>query len=159
MSKAAAILFAAVSEKPKCLTVFAKLPTMKQVDFVVDGKKSMGNLISFVAQVDASLGRVGVDILCMQEESKARARVCPNVLVSLADVRAVAVVRDAEGDERFALRLAPIAEIPDLPELGKDLRFCFSHGTTPSGDLQLLLIFHWAETQKETCARVRFHPD
>eukprot|EP00873_Tetraselmis_striata_P038217 jgi/Tetstr1/458481/TSEL_004335.t1 len=38
------------------------------------------------------------------------------------DVRAVAVVCDAEVNERFALRQAPSAAIPDLPELGKDIR-------------------------------------
>eukprot|EP00873_Tetraselmis_striata_P045580 jgi/Tetstr1/465844/TSEL_010464.t1 len=56
MSRADAILFAAVSEKPNCLTICAKLPTMKQVDFVVKGKNSMRNLTSFVGQSVQSLG-------------------------------------------------------------------------------------------------------
>eukprot|EP00873_Tetraselmis_striata_P018110 jgi/Tetstr1/438374/TSEL_026940.t1 len=88
--------------------------------------------------------------MCTQETSALEA--------ASSDVRAVAVVRDAEGDKRFALRQAPSAEIPDLPELGKDLRpILSSHGTTPSGDA--VATSHWAEMQGETGARVRFHPD
>eukprot|EP00873_Tetraselmis_striata_P005896 jgi/Tetstr1/426160/TSEL_016487.t1 len=100
-----------------------------------------------------------MNILCKQEESKPRERVCRSVLVSLADVRAVAVVRDAEGDERFDLRQAPNAEIPDLPELGKNLWpiIVQPRHDAPSGDAAATS--HWAEMQGETGARVRFHPD